>query len=276
MEMDDNQLKRLLQEGVEYEADCILQRVDSDPNMKDVIAPEEIHDKLIKQIREHEEALETKRERLSQEEQELIRLGKIYKRKRGRRKYVVLIAAVVCALAAGTISFGDGKKVFTEIKSVLGKMSHTRISDGNDEKFDGDTKASEEDAYEEINEKFGFYPIKLLYLPEGIKFVDVNIAEELQVAQLHYEGFEQKNIIYRVMTDYRTSSVSMDIEDIFIGEYEKNLVGATVSVKEYEIEESKLPRWMACFVYKDTQYTIILTGIEREEVEKILENLYFS
>lgn len=276
MEMDDNQLKRLLQEGVEYEADCILQRVDSDPNMKDVIAPEEIHDKLIKQIREHEEALETKRERLSQEEQELIRLGKIYKKKRGRRKYVVLIAAVVCALAAGTISFGDGKKVFTEVKRMLVGRQQTVVNSGDEERHMDRGMLSEEDAYEEINEKFGFYPIKLLYLPEGIEFVDANIVGELQVAQLHYEGLGQKNIIYRVMTNYRTSSVSMDIEDIFIGEYEKDLVGATVSVKKYEIEESKLPRWMACFVYKDTQYTIILTGIEREEVEKILENLYFS
>ena len=276
MKMDDEKLKRILQEGMEYEADCIMAEVDSDPNVKDAIAPEDLHTNLMKQIKEHEAEVERERQNQAKEEQELIRLGKIYKKKRARRKYIVLIAAVVCALGVGTISFGDGKKVFTEIQRMLGDREQSVVNTDNGRGAVVDEIASEDEAYEKIEKRFNFYPVKLLHLPKGIEFVEVNIEDELQLAQLHYEGFDGKNIIYRVLTDYRTSSVSVDIEDTFVSEYEKNLEGTIASIKEYKIEESKLPRWVVSFLYKDVQYTIILTGIEQEEVENVLENLYFS
>lgn len=274
MEMDDNQLKRLLQEGVEYEADCILQRVDSDPNMKDVIAPEEIHDKLIKQIREHEEALETKRERLSQEEQELIRLGKIYKKKRGRRKYVVLIAAVVCALAAGTISFGDGKKVIQEVKDMIAGRSQINIDDS--ENRTGETKRiSEVEAYEEIEEKFGFYPVKLISLPKGMRFTESVIDEKMQGVRLYYDDASAKRIIYYIATDYRAGSIGMDIEDTLIREYEKEVDNRKITIQEYQVEENGAKRYLIAFNEQEIQYWILLMGMDVSEVEKIAENLIF-
>ena len=127
----------------------------------------------------------------------------------------------------------------------------------------------EEEAYEQINEKFGFYPIKLLYLPEDMVFVEGNIYEELQMAQFHYQKGNDKSISYRIYTDYRSGSVGVDVEDTLVGEYEKELEKANVVIKEYEIEEDKSSRWIVTFVYKDAQYTMILTGIDKEEVEKM-------
>lgn len=275
MKIDDNELKRLLQEGMEYEADLIMKEVESNPDIQDVIAPEDIHVNLMKQIQEHKEAEEKEKAEQEKEEQELIRLGKKYKKKLSRRKYIILIAAIVCAFAVGSVSFGDGKKVFSEMKRKLGDREQTVVNTPSERHAVVDEIASEEEAYEQINEKLGVYPVKLIYLSEGMQLADSSINEDLQIAQLHYDGVSGKNILYRISTDYREGSSSIDIEDIFIREYEKKLEKVNVIIKEYEIEENKSTRWSANFVYKDAQYTLILTEISQQEVEKILENLVF-
>lgn len=275
MKMDDNELKRLLQEGMEYEADRIMAEVESDPTLKDVVAPEEIYIKLEQQIREHQEQEERERQSRAKEDEELIRLGKIYKKKRSRRKYYVLLVAVLCALGVGTVSFGDGKKVFTKIQGIFNKGTHTRISDGDDDKFDGQINASEEDAYAQINDKFGIHPVRMFYLPEGVKFIEANLQEDLQYVHMRYSDEKNKNISYKVLTKNREGSSFMDIEDKLIGETEKHVGETSISIKEYEIEENKTIRWVVEFVYKEAQYTIVFSGIEENEVEQTVEKLNF-
>ena len=276
MEMDDNKLKRILQEAMEYEADCIMEEVDSDPNVRELIAPEEIHEKLFQQIREQQEALAKEKEAELAEEQELIRLGKIYKKKRSRRKYYILIAAVVCALAVGTVSFGDGKKVFNQMKRLLGDREQSVVNTGDDESSFARDISDEEEAYKQIEEKFGFIPIKLLYLPEGMEFEEVIIEADSQSTRLYYLDETDKMISYHITTKHRNASVSIDIEDKLIQEYEKELNGITIKYQKYQVSQTMKTRWNISFVHKDAQYFLITTGIEIEEIDKIIENLYFS
>lgn len=274
MKMDDNELKRLLQEGMEYEADRIMAEVESDPTLKDVVAPEEIYIKLKQQIREHQEQEERDRQSQAKEDEELIRLGKIYKKKRSRRKYYVLLVAVLCALGVGTVSFGDGKKVFTKIQGIFDKGSHTRVSDGDDDKFEGEIKATEEDVYEEIEEKYNFSPIKLLYLPQGMEFVERIINEELQHIHLQYSDQNDKSISYHILTNYRTGASFIDVDDTFTRKTEKYIGETQISIKEYEVKENKSKKWVVEFIYEEAKYTIVFSGIEEKEVEQTVENLY--
>ena len=97
----DEEMKRFLQEELKKEADQIMREVEADPEVADLTAPSEIDQKLYEQIKQYKEEHYAPEETLSGEQQELIRLGKIYKRKQKRRKYVVLAAAVVSAFAVG-------------------------------------------------------------------------------------------------------------------------------------------------------------------------------
>lgn len=275
MKMDDNELKRILQEGMEYEADRIMAEVESDPRMKDVVAPEEVYIKLKQQIHEHQEEEERDRQSQAKEDEELIRLGKIYKKKRSRRKYYVLLVAVLCALGVGTVSFGDGKKVFTKIQRMFGDEGQTVVNTDDGSGVVVDEISSEEEAYEQIEEKFGFFPIKLQYLPKGMKFVEMQTNQELQLIQLYYRKGNEKNISYYVLTKYREGSSILEIEDKFISEMQKDIGETHISMKEYEVEEDKSTRWVVDFVFEEAQYTIIFSGIEKNEVEKTVENLYF-
>lgn len=275
MKIDDNELKRLLQEGMEYEADLIMREVESDPNIKEAVAPEDLHVNLLKQIREREEAVEKEKAEQEKEEQELIRLGKKYKKKLSRRKYIILIAAVVCALAVGSVSFGDGEKVFSEMKRKLGGREQTVVNTPSERHAVVDEIASEEKAYEQIEKKFGFWAVRMVYLPEGIEFVEATIEENLMSARLCYSDTQNRLISYYVTTKNREGSVSTDVEDDLIQQYEKTFNDVVIEFREYKIKEDTC-RWSVDFTYEDAQYSIITTGIEQEEVEELAENLYFS
>ena len=83
----DEEMKRFLQEELKKEADQIMREVEADPEVADLTAPSEIDQKLYEQIKQYKEEHYAPEETLSGEQQELIRLGKIYKRKQKRRKW---------------------------------------------------------------------------------------------------------------------------------------------------------------------------------------------
>lgn len=277
MEMEDKKLKRFLQEELNREADLIMEEVDSDPSLKDVVAPDEIYDSLMQQIHEYEKEQANKNSQASEEEQELIRLGKLYKKKRSRRKYYVLLIAGVVVLAYGITSIGGGKKVFSEMKRMLGDKTQTVVNTQEKEGRLVDEMASEEDAYLQIEEELGIYPVKMYYMPEGMSFVEAVVLEESQSARLYYENeAEEKSIRVRVVAKNREGSISSDIEDVLLHEYDKEINGTILNIKEYQTEGNNTKRWSISFVHNDAHYSFMIMGIEEEEMNKIIENLYFS
>ena len=86
----------------------------------------------------------------------------------------------------------------------------------------------------------------------------------------------KKSIMYYVSTQHRESSIGIDVEDKFIQETEKQVDGINIQIKEYLIEESQVHKWTIDFMYNDAQYSIMMIGIDKEKVEEIIENLYFS
>ena len=48
----DKKMTRWIQEEMDREADLIMEEVNSDPSMKDVVAPEVIRERLFEQIRD--------------------------------------------------------------------------------------------------------------------------------------------------------------------------------------------------------------------------------
>ena len=76
------EMKRFLQEELKKEANEIMREVEADQDVESLTAPSKIDEKLYEQIRQYKEEQEVLGEKLSTEQQELIRLGKIYKRDR--------------------------------------------------------------------------------------------------------------------------------------------------------------------------------------------------
>lgn len=273
----EDKMRQFLQKDLQDDVDRFMDEVNQDPDIQGVEVPEIIYERLMQQIQEYEQEQEEKRahDNLSEEDKELIRLGRKYKKKRKWNKYIILAAALVMALAFGVTSMGEPEKVLEEFRWFIGGREQVNI-DSDDERVKQLDEVNEADAYQQIEDEYGFYPVRLDYLPEGMEFQKVTMGIGIQGIQLLYEQGKDKVIAYVIRPNYRTGSTGIDIEDELIKEYDKKIDGITVNVKQYFVEDAKEERWIVEFEYQNVCYLLRIAGIEQQEVDEIIENLYFS
>lgn len=197
---------------------------------------------------------------------------KVRVRKRRKKTIVALAVALVAVLGVGITSFGDGGFVVETVKQLLGNRQLTNI----DTDHAGKEKAidtEEESVYQKIKDEFGFDPVRLVYKPINMEVVDYILEPEFMAAIIYYQ-YGENILSYTIAPVYQNFSLGYDIEDIIVDEYKKTVGDTEIQVTEYLIEDSKKQEFSAEFQYKDISY--ILTGIiEKDEFEKILENLHF-
>ena len=274
MKFPDEEVELSKEELVE-EAKSIMEEVNSDQKVVDRPLPVNLRkniDKRILALKAKEE--KTEGERFSAEERELMRLGKLYKKKRKMRKYFVLAAAVVCALAFGVTSMGGPERVFEKVNWKLAGREQTNVDSDSDKILEA-SSVKEEEAYQQIEEEFGFYPVKLEHLPEEVEFLEAQMSEEIQGVNLIYGKNEKVVISCFIRPNYRTGSFGTDMEDDVINEYDIQNDNVSITIKQYSVDEANNNRWSGEFAYHDVHYFIVATDMGKEEFEKILKNLYF-
>lgn len=262
--------RELIEAEMEREADQIMEEVNSDPALKDAQAPADLHDALFKQIQEYEK--QKIYDQLTDEDRELIQLGKCYKKQRKLGRYLVIAMAVVAVLAMGSVSMGEGENIFTIISKKFIGREQTIADSGNNYPS---VYNEEGEVREKIEEIYGFVPVGLIYLPKDTAFYEGNLGKDIQGANLIYEMSNGSSLIYIIRPDYRKSSIGTDIEDKKVQEYQMTVNDVEVAVTEYIIEESGTHKWAARFVYEDVLYLLRVTDINQDEMEKIINNLHF-
>ena len=308
----ENQKNKLTEEEVRLmeEKKHVIQAVNSDPNVASSPLPPNMLDKVYKEIRANEaerairaidaelmkagvpleedtdeeeddeeigvaEAQTDAETIFSAEDKELIRLGRIYKRRKKLHRYLVAVAAIVCVLAFGITSMGGPKKVFEKFNWTLAGREQTNVdSDGDDVVQMDDVK--EDEVYQEIEDKYGFLAVRPVYLPEDVVLLDVQMGDEIQGIHINYGVGKKVSLSYFIRPNYRKSSYSTDMEDKIIDEYNFQNEMLEISVKQYSIEEENNNRWSAEFSYNDVNYFLVAMDMEKQEFEKMLENLIFS
>ncbi len=253
------------------EAARLMEEVNNDPALKDVVAPADMHDNVFSVIRAKEAGYV--RDELSEEEKELIQLGKVYKRKRKNRKYFLLAAVMVLAMAFGITSMGGPQKLCEKVSWMLAGRKQTNV-DSESDNVVPQTDISEEEVYEQIEDKYGFYPVRINYRPEGVEFQEVAFYDEMQEVDIVYGGNNSAVIWYVVRPNYLESSIGKDIEDELLEEFQIDVEKVIVYMKKYQVEEDYV-RWSAEFSYGEVNYFIWFNNMEKIEVEKVINNLYF-
>lgn len=261
---DDSELDEL--EFVDPE--LILEEINKDPELRNVKAPEELHDRVFAQIREYEE--QKRIATLTDEEKELLRLGKIYRKRRKMGRYGVLVAAAVALFAIGTISMGENESILQILSRYLLGDEQVVSDSGSIEPIQ---YIDEEEVYLKIDEEYGFAPVKLEYLPENVVFQEAVFGADMQEVYLYYGFKDEANLIYCIKPNYRESSYSTVIEDEKKQEFTMENNDTIITVKEYFITESSSNRWLVSWVYQDVQYTLNITNKEQGEVEQIVNSL---
>ena len=266
----NEEAKRKLEEEL-MEAARLMEEVNNDPALKDVVAPADMHDNVFSVIRAKEAGYV--RDELSEEEKELIQLGKVYKRKRKNRKYFLLAAVMVLAMAFGITSMGGPQKLCEKVSWMLAGRKQTNV-DSESDNVVPQTDISEEEVYGQIEEDYGFLPVRMTYLPEGVEFQEATFYDEMQEIDIVYGENNDAVIWYAIRPNYLESSIGKDIEDELLEEYQIDVDKVIVYMKEYQVEEDYI-RWSAEFSYGEVNYFIWFNNMEKNEVEKIIDNLYF-
>lgn len=261
--------KKIIEEEMMKDVESIMEEINSNPAYKDVVAPEEIHDRLFAQIHEYEQQRLYKQ--LSDEDKELIRLGKVYKKRRKLSKCLILVAAVLVVLGIGTVCIGKDENIFRVISSMFTGGERTLIDS---ESTELTTCVEEVDVYERIEAEYGFWPVELGYLPLDAKFQEAIFGTEIQYITMIYKT-EGGTIVYTIRPNYRESSNGTIIEEEKLREYSIVVKDVEVNLAEYKTAETGENRWVVRFEYQDVQYMLRITNMEQAEVEKIITNLKF-
>ena len=307
----ENQKNKLTEEEVRLmeEKKHVIQAVNSDPNVANSPLPPNMLDKVYKEIRANEaerairaidaelmkagvpleedadeeeddeeigvaEAKADAETIFSAEDKELIRLGRIYKKRKKLHRYLVAVAAIVCVLAFGITSIGGPKKVFEKFNWTLAGREQTNVdSDDDDVVQMGDVK--EDEVYQEIEDKFGFYPVRITYLPKKVEFLEASLGEEIQGINMLYGKGDEVKLTYVIRPNYKTSSLGKDIEDNLVKEYVEETEHAVIYMRKFLVENTE-ERWSVQFEYQEVAYSMLIMDSNESEVKKIVENLFFS
>lgn len=232
--------------------------------------PEEYQDALRAgmELKKQESAIDEKSETDGEEAGENTRR---VRKKKSLRVYVALAAVMTLLLVVGMSTMGDGGGFVKTVRSLVGEREVLQIDSGEDSKVI--EAESEEEAYQTIKEVFGFSPVKVMLLPENAEFLKLEIQNDIQVAEIYYR-YNNENIVYLINGDRAKNSIGIAVEDEIIEEYKLEVHGVSMEIKICEIANTESRRNYASFSFKDIKY--FLSGrMEKEEFEKILNNLYF-
>ena len=253
-------LKKLsLKKEIDREAESIEKEVKSRTDLEDLKVSEDMETSLFNKIQESE-------------------YDKRYKtvHRRKKKRYVVLALAAVLVLVFGSVMTGVGSKSYWKV--LWDKMiGEEQLSYIDVEEMDSqDTEDLDEiQIFKEIRQELGILPVRFSYMPIDMFIKEYEIDYNQSRAVIIY-GYNDRVIRYTMYMNNGDSSFVQTELDKLINEYQivcDNDV--EINVREYEIEGTDEKRYLATFEYMDAQYEI--KGImEKEEIDKILENLYFS
>ena len=252
-------LKKLsLENEMKKEAEQIEKKVREDRFLDDIKVSDEMEKELFNKIQDYEYDKRHKK----------------VVRKKKKSKLVIGALAAVLILVCGSVMTSVGSKSYWKVlcERENGDENSNIINVEN-----MDTKESEDidevGAYKEIAKVMGDSLVRMEYKPRGMVLKRYTIDKEQRMAVLFYQ-YGEEIIKYYMYTNSTDSSFGEKTVDQLLDEYEFQNGKHSILVKQYEIKDSDEERYIAEFEYKDIHYQI-KGSMEKEEFEKILENLFF-
>ena len=268
-ENDDNVDCRSVEEADDIINRQNAEKVDDTINCQDA---EEADDIISKLSPEDREALELGRKMMKAE---IGATANDRKKSRGRKRplkiYMALAAVIICVLAMGITSIGGPERVVRMVRQAVGDRDVEYSITGKNVK--SVENEDEEKSYQKVEDIFGMEVVKFAWKPKQMKFDYLELDEDNQVAELYY-NYKDNIIVYLINMSYSENSWGLDGVDEMAREFEKQVNGQTITIKEYKIKGKKEKKYIAKYEYKKIEYFIIGT-MKYSEFEKILNNLFF-
>lgn len=251
-------LKKLsLENEMKKEAEQIEKKVREDRSLDDIKVSDEMEKELFNKIQDYEYDKRHKK----------------VVRKKKKSKLVIGALAAVLILVCGSVMTSVGSKSYwkTLWNDSNGDEQNNGIDVENMESIETED-IDEMEVDKKITKVMGVSLVKMQYKPKDMVLKRYIIDKEQRMAILFYQ-YGEEVIKYYMYTNSTDSSFGEKTIDQLLDEYEFQNGKHSILVKQYEIKNSDEERYIAEFEYKDIHYQI-KGSMEKEEFEKILENLF--
>ena len=252
-------LKKLsLENEMKKEAEQIEKKVREDKSLDDITVSDEMEKELFNKIQDYE---------YDKRHKKVIR-------KKKKSKLVIGALAAVLILVCGSVMTSVGSKSYWKMlwNDSNGDEQNNGIDVENMESIETED-IDEVGVYKEIAKVMGNYLVRMEYKPKNMVLKRYIIDKEQRMAILFYQ-YGEEVIKYYMYTNSTDSSFGEKTVDQLLDEYEFQNGKHSILVKQCEIKNSDEERYIAEFEYNDIHYQI-KGSMEKEEFEKILENLFF-
>lgn len=261
----ENSKKLSLQNEIEQDVQRIEEEIANHPELENIQVTKEMDDALFAKIQEYEK---TK----TQDSPKPSNVVSV-KRRRKKIRWAVAMAAVLVLVFGLSITSVGSKSYWKELLSVLVGEGSAKMIDVEEMDKQITIDIDEVTVHREIDEKMGVDAVWMRYKPKGMVLERYEFDEHLQLARLFYE-YKGAIIQYSVYAGKDDSSWTIKGEDAIVDTYTKTVDGVEITIGEQEKPEQTGIRRSASFEYSGIRYE--LNGVvEKEELEKILEELYF-
>lgn len=188
------------------------------------------------------------------------------------RRRTLIAVALVAVLLVGTGIGVAGERLFEP--EVVGEIEdgeyNVKILSGDKETY---LKVTEEEAYEEIEERLGILALRLGYKPQGMELVNTYIDENMGEAQVSF-GYENRFLtIYEnkqsanAVFDIQMDGEILDSVKMFYSEQ-------TIVIKEIDGEDFS-SFYLAQLEYGNAFYYIV-SDLNLNTLEEILRESFFT
>lgn len=281
MAMQKDDLEQIIRDDLYSEAEAILKEVDASGTEE---MPQALKDDIRLKLQSRIDTYEKEQAyaKLSEKDREALELGrKLQEERSGEKKgrgkkrfriYAASAAAAVLVLAIGMTSSGGAERIASVIEQVVGGRKVVQVdSDDGNKVFKED---DEQKAYQEIKETFGIEPVRIANQKKDMEFVQVNMDESLQVAEIIYQ-YDEQTLLYVISAGYYDSSFGFDADDEIIDKETIEIEGNNIELEVCRVKETGTIKCSAHFMYRKLEY-FMAGKMEKEEFKNILKNLYFS
>lgn len=256
--------KLSLKEELEKEAAEIEKELAEDPELDNLKVSKELDDAIYAEIQRYEK---------EQEENKIKEFPlRTYKKKKRTKLIVALVAILVLVMGMSVSSVGSKSYMKELIEKFTGK-SQVDVTNVKDMDSKEKQEWAERKAYQEVDEMIKVNCVRILDGPKEMHFVNCDINEDIQQADLFYE-YKGETLRYEIYLNQADSSRGVTKEDAEITTYELNIQNNQIKISERKTEKAEANVMTAEFEYKGVFYQ--LRGkMKKNEFDKILKNLKF-
>lgn len=255
--MEKKDVKEWVRSGIEAEASALEQQVNDNQELDGI----EMHEDSFADLMARIEA---------SEKNGAAKSPKPFRIRKRTLLAVALVAILIAALGAGA----TGAKLFVPKVENRGKDGELKVaidSDSEDVLYLADV--TEEEAYEEIEEKIGIMALRLGYKPKGMELEVVRIGEDMGEALMEFYYGTHILTIYEnkqnddASTNSKPDGVVIDTMEIFH-------LGETIEITEIDKGDGEL--YYRAQLEKGNAYYYLISDVGLEEFKNILNGIIFS